>query len=98
MLMQQLGRNRRACGRLGFVPATVLHRLAPPVDRLERSHPTLSAARPCLEYPWEAPSGEIRWPAEHLEVAKKFRAKSVEGQMLFELAARLCERIDQAFP
>jgi hypothetical protein len=31
-------------------------------------------------------------------VARKFGPKSVDGQMLFEFALRLCERFEQAFP
>jgi hypothetical protein len=97
-LVHLIGNNSRLCKRLGLVPATVRKLLAPVVDQLERSHPSLSPEGPYLEYPWEAPSGEIQWPAEHLGVARRFRPKSVEGQRLFDLAERLCARFDQAFP
>lgn len=97
-LLFQLGRNKRACEQLGLAIGTVRHRLAPLVDRLEASQPALAGDGPCLEYPWETPSGEIRWPAQHLEVARKFGPKSQEGQLLFELSLRLCERFEQAFP
>jgi hypothetical protein len=97
-LLLQLGRNRRVCALLGLAPATVRHRMAPLVDRLERSHPALAGGGPCLEYPWETPGGEIRWPAAHLEVARLFGPRSTEGRLLFDLLERLNERFDEAFP
>lgn len=97
-LIHLIGNSKRTCRQLGLVPATVRKLLAPVVDQLERSHPSLSPDGPYLEYPWEAPSGEIQWPAEHLEVARRFGPKSVEGHRLFDLAERLCERFEQAFP
>lgn len=97
-MVQQLGRNARACRRLGYQPATVRDHLAPLVDRLERSQPALSPGGPHLEYPWEAPSGEIQWPAQHLEVARAFRATSAYGVRLFAFTEQLCARFDQVFP
>lgn len=97
-LLEQLGRNQRMCARLGLAATTVRHRLAPLVDRLERAHPSLAGDGPCLEYPWVAPGGEIQWPAAHLEVARRFGARSNEGQLLFDLLERLQSRFDQAFP
>ncbi|HTE19303.1 MAG TPA: hypothetical protein VK689_13095 [Armatimonadota bacterium] len=97
-LVQQLWRNRRACERLGFKPEVVRFNLAPIVEQLERSHPQFAQGGPSLEYPWETPSGEVQWPAAHLEVARKFRPRSLQGQMLFEFASRLCDRFEQVFP
>ena len=62
-LIHLIGNSKRTCRQLGLVPATVRKLLAPVVDQLERSHPSLSPDGPYLEYPWEAPSGEIQWPA-----------------------------------
>jgi len=97
-MMQQLGRNARACKRLGYQPGTVRDYLVPLVDRLERSQPALTPGGPHLEYPWEASSGEIQWPAQHLEVAKAFRPTSSYGVRLFAFADQLCARFDQVFP
>ena len=97
-LLFQLGRNRRKCEALGLALATVRHRLAPVVDRLEASHPALSGDGPCLEYPWQSPTGEIRWPAKHLEIARRFGPRGHEGILLLDLANRLSNRFDEAFP
>lgn len=97
-LIHVIGNNKRTCERLGLVPATVRKLLAPVVDQLERAHPALSPGGPYLEYPWETPSGNIQWPAAHLEVAGRFGPKSVEGQRLFDLTERLCSRFTHAFP
>jgi hypothetical protein len=97
-LVHLIAKSSRVCGHLGLVQVTVRNLLAPVVDDLERSHPSLTAGGPSLEYPWLSLSGEIQWPAEHLEVARRFRPKSVEGQRLFDLAERLCARFDHAFP
>ena len=46
--------------------------LAPIVARLERAQPQLAAGGPCLEYPWEDPTGAVLWPARDLAIAKEF--------------------------
>lgn len=77
-MMQHLARNA-----LGCQPVTVRNSLAPLVDRLEHSQPSLALGGPHLEHPWESPAGEIQWPAQHLEVANAFRATSSTGVRLF---------------
>ncbi len=97
-MLQQLARNRRACQRLAWQPAIVQHRVAPLVERIERTQPQLAAGGPCLEYPWEDPAGVIRWPARDLAVADEFRPKRDGGRIVFRFATELCARFDAVFP
>lgn len=97
-MVQQLGRNPRACARLGYHPAAVRYHLAPLVDRLERSHPSFALGGPHLEYPWETPAGEIQWPAQHLDVARAFRPRGSYGAKLLIFAEQLRDRFDEVFP
>lgn len=62
-MVQILANNRRGCERLGWQPSVVRLHVAPIVARLERAQPQLAAGGPGLEYPWEDPTGAVRWPA-----------------------------------
>ena len=97
-MVQQLARNPRAYRRLGYKPDVVRWTLAPLVDSLERCHPTRTPGGPHLEYPWQASSGEIQWPAKHLEVVKAFRPTSTSVSRLYAFVETLSNRFDQVFP
>lgn len=97
-MVQLLASNRRACLHLGWKPAVLCSRVAPLVERLERAQPQLAAGGPCLEYPWEGPDGEIRWPARDLSVAHEFQPRHNAGLMVFRFTRDLCARFDVVFP
>ncbi len=98
-MVQVLARDRRACRRLNWKPDVVRYHLAPIVSDLERAQPALAAGGACLEYPWEDPNGDVRWPAEHLPRLRSFRpVQGGAGLMLFQFAGDLCARFDQVFP
>lgn len=94
-LMKQLARNKRA-GKILVSLAADFTKVSALVDELEKSHPQFERHGPHLEYPWVA-AGEVRWPAAHLEVARKFRPGCQAGVLLFDFAKLLCKRFDQAF-
>lgn len=68
------------------------------VTELEQAHPALAAGAQ-LEYPWEGPGGEIRWPADHLSIAAELGSpKKRLGAQILQFARRLSDEFDQVFP
>ena len=97
-MVQLLSNDRRACRRLDWQPMVLRAHLAPIVARLERAQPQLAAGGPCLEYPWEDPTGAVCWPARDLAIAKEFGPKRNTGPLLRRFVADLCARFDAVFP
>lgn len=70
------------------------------VGALEAAHPALAQKNgPQLEYPWESVTGEIQWPAEHLQEGLSLeRPTSTLAVRVLRFATSLSERFDQIFP
>jgi hypothetical protein len=101
-MMQTIGASRRACARFGFSREYLRRVLTPMVEQLESLNPALVRSRggagPWLEYPWEDPLGDVRWPARDLPGLESFRPRHARKAVrLFEVARSLLDRFDEVF-
>lgn len=101
-LVAQLATSKQKCRVLQWNQETIRRKVLPLVQELESAQPQRGALQhreaPILEYPWEAPTGEIRWPEEHHPIVKRLRQSRGDGHFLYSFIVQLCERFDEVFP
>jgi hypothetical protein len=101
-MMTVLAGSRRKCNQLGVDRWYLQYNLLPMVTALEGLHPALVRARggagPWLEYPWEDPAQDIRWPARDLPGLNGFRAQhGGRAAALANTCSALVQRLNQIF-
>ena len=101
-MMAVLAGSRRKCIQLGIDRFYLQYTLCPMVTELEGLHPALVRARgsmgPWLEYPWEDPNQDIRWPARDLPGLNGFRPQhGGRAVVLANTCNAIIQRVNQIF-